>query len=121
MIITLASSDKLTLAMFSDFYRSIYASNALISDLSYLYSPDILSSFIDKIIEKSNRGAIVLIRYSIKTQTKELNPIILEKSDVLIKFDIFSTEPEVIKSLPDTEAMVIRWKDNIAKRNKQVL
>ena len=118
-IVTIASSDKLTLSMFSDFYKNIYSPDVKIIDLTCLYSSDIISSKMEELIELSKTGRSILIKYKIKTQTKIIDPIILEKSDLVIKFDIYSTEPELIKGLsPDTESMLNRWKMNIEKFNQ---
>lgn len=126
MIITIASSDKLTLSMFSDFYKNIYSPDIKIVDLICLYSSEIISSKMEEFVEIATKGRDVLIKYKIKTQTKDYPPIILEKSDILIKFnilikfDIFSTEPEIIKGFdPTTESLLNRWKMNIEKFNKQ--
>jgi hypothetical protein len=120
MIITIASSDKLTLSMFSDFYKNIYSPDIKIVDLICLYSPEVISSKMEEFVEIAAKGRDVLIKYKIKTQTKDYPPIILEKSDILIKFDIFSTEPEIIKGFnPTTESLLNRWKMNIEKFNKQ--
>jgi|WetSurMetagenome_2_1015567.scaffolds.fasta_scaffold886830_1 hypothetical protein len=118
MIITIASSDKLTLAMFADFYKTLYNQDVLLLDFTCLYSTDILKSKIDDVKKISLTGRTVLIKYKIKIQTKEISVALLDSSDIVIKFDIYSTEPEIIKSEgTDTEAMLDRWKLNIQNLN----
>jgi hypothetical protein len=120
MIITIASSDKLTLAMFADFYKSIYSADIKIVDLNCLYSEDILSARIEEIVGMGNSGRDILIKFKMKTQTKEISSILIDKSDLLVKFDIYSTEPEVIKDCGSNTALIIdRWKKNIDKFNQQ--
>ena len=120
MIITIASSDKLTLSMFSDFYKTLYSPDMRLIDLSCLYSEDILEIKINEISEMANGGRDVFIKYKMKPQTKVIPPLLIEKSDLLIKFDIFSTVPEIIKEFgPETESILNRWKMNIEKFNAQ--
>lgn len=120
MIITIASSDKLTLAMFGDFYKSLYSSDIKMVDLNCLYSGGILTTKIKEFLEIGKKGRDVLIRYKMKTQTKEIHQVLIENSDLLIKFDIFSTEPEIIKDCgPNTPIIIDRWKKNIEKFNQQ--
>jgi hypothetical protein len=120
MIITIVSSDKLTLSMFSDFFKSLYSSDVKIVDLNCLYSEDVISSKMEEFLEINSKGRDVLIKYKIKIQTKEIPLIITDKSDQVFKFDIYSTEPEVIKgSHSDIDSMLNRWKMNIEKFNQQ--
>jgi len=120
MIITIASSDKLTLSMFGDFYKSLYSLDIKMIDLNCLYSEDVLAIKIKEILEIGRKGRDIFIRYKMKTQTKEISPILIEKSDLLIKFDIFSTEPEIIKGCGSNTSIIIdRWKKNIEQINQQ--
>jgi hypothetical protein len=119
-IITIASSDKMTISMFHDFYKSLYSSDIKAIDLNCLYSSEIIASKIMEILDLSQRGRDILIRYKTKVQTKIIDPLVIEKSDLVVKFDIFSTEPEVIKGLnPSSESILSRWKINIEKFNKK--
>jgi len=121
MIITIASSDSVTLAMFMDFYKTLYAPDLKVLILNCLYSSDIISNNLIEASELSNKGRVVLITYKLKVQTKEISSDLIEASDLLIKFDIYSTEPEIIKTNdPTTTAAIIdRWKKNIEKFNKE--
>jgi hypothetical protein len=106
--------------MFGDFYRSLYSSDIKMMDLNCLYSKDVLETKINGFLEVSKRGRDILIKFKMKTQTKEIYPILIEKSDLVIKFDIFSTEPEVIKECGSNTSVIIdRWKKNIEQFNKQ--
>jgi len=120
MITTIASSDKLTLSMFSDFYKTLYSPDMRLIDLSCLYSEDILKTKLNEISEMANSGRDIFIKFKMKPQTKVIPPLLIEKSDLLIKFDIYSTVPEVIKDFgPETENLLNRWKMNIEKFNAQ--
>jgi len=120
MIITIASSDKLTLAMFADFYKSIYSADVKIVDLNCLFSSKILTSKMSEIVKIGSTGRNVLIKFKMKVQTKEISSVVVEESDLLIKFDIYSTEPEVIKDCGSNTALIIdRWKKNIDNFNQQ--
>ena len=92
----------------------------LFRSLNCLYSSEIIASKIMEILDLSQRGRDILIRYKTKVQTKIIDPLVIEKSDLVVKFDIFSTEPEVIKGLnPSSESILSRWKINIEKFNKK--
>ena len=121
MIITVASSDKLTLAMFSDFFKSLFSSDVKIVDLTCLYSPEILEAKVLELASISTKsGRDILIKYKTKPQTKELSSVLLDSSDVVIKFDLYSTEPEVIKMKdPGSSHIIDRWKKNIELFNKE--
>jgi len=120
MVITIASSDKLTLSMFSDFYKTLYSPDIRLIDLSCLYSEDILEAKINEISEMAKSGRDIFIKYKMKPQTKVIPTLLIDKSDLLVKFDIFSTVPEVIKDFgPETENLLNRWKMNIEKFNAQ--
>jgi hypothetical protein len=121
MIITVSSPDKLTLSMFSDFFKSLYSSDVKLVDLTCLYSPEIIDSKMLELAtlsQKSKRD--ILIKYKTKPQTKELPQVILDSSDVVIKFEIYSLEPEIIKAkVLDVPPIIDRWKKNIERFNKE--
>jgi hypothetical protein len=118
MIITVASSDKLTLSMFSDYYKCIYDRDIKIVDITCLYSKEILTLKLEALSGIKIRN--VLIKYKMKPQTKDIPSILTEKSSVLLLFDIYSMEPVIVKSIgSDTEAMITRWKLNIERFNQQ--
>ena len=120
MIITIISPDKLTLSMFSDFYKTLYNSDVKEVDLTCLFSSDIIDGKIKEILQTSLKGRTVLIKYKIKNQTKEFHPSVIEHSSMVVKFDIFSTEPEIIKSTgEETSNILDRWKNNIQALNSK--
>ena len=121
MIVTIASSDNVTLAMFTDFYKTLYAPDLKALVLNCLYSPSIIENTLKEASDLSHKGRVVFITYKLKTQTKEISSYLIDISDLLIKFDIYSTEPEVLKTNdPATSTIIIdRWKKNIERFNKE--
>jgi len=121
MIITIASSDNITLSMFIDFYKTLYAPDLKVLILNCLYSSDVISKNLKEALKMSVKRRTVLITYKLKIQTKEISSDLIEASDLMIKFDIYSTEPEIIKTNDPTITSIIidRWKKNIEKFNKE--
>jgi hypothetical protein len=119
MILTLVSSDKLTLAMFSDFYKRIYSPYIKMVDINCLYSRQIVDSSLKDVRALSLKGKDILIKFKIKINTIDITPSIVENSDTIIKFDLFSMEPIIVKhSMTDIESIIDRWKKNINFLNK---
>jgi len=125
MILTISSPDKLTLSMFVDFYKSVYDSDVKIFDLNCLFSDQILEKKMQDIKMYDVKDAscvdrFVLIKLKTRIQTKQISPSIENISDFIIRFDLYSTEPEIIKmSVPEKIAPIIeRWKKNIDMLNQ---
>lgn len=120
MIFTVVSSDKVTLAMFYDFYKTLYDSNIKVIDLNCLYSSDIINDTFNALKSKSEVGNNFLVKYKVKVKINKIPSFVIDLSDIVLSFDIYSMEPEVIKSDGEkTSAIIDRWKFNIDKLNKQ--
>ena len=124
MILTVVSPDKLSISMFMDFFKTIYLSdkNHVIHDLISLYSDQIQTEIIKGFRKEYPETTWVLIKYKLKKldPNKYVVPeYIKENSDYLLKFDRYSTEPEIIKPLDDNffTEVTQRWKKNIEKFN----
>lgn len=127
MILTIASPDKITISMFVDFYRSLYDSSVQVYDLNCLYSEEVIKERVKFITElnknlRNKDQEIILVYYKMKSQTKNIPQILIESSDFLIKFDTYSTYPEMIKNeYPDIIGPVMdRWVMNIKKLNSEL-
>ena len=124
-IITIVSPDKITPSMFKDFYEKIYGDNkiVLVRDINFLYSKPIQEAmFSSSLKEADEKGLSLIIKYSIKPNTdlsKYLIPMcFLDSSDLVIKFDMFSTKPEVIKDKFDSLSILEKWEANIASKDR---
>jgi len=122
LVVIVASPDKLSISMFCDFLKKTYGSynpSFVMKDVSCLYSSDIQESLIKRVIEEAGDDSIAVIRYYIKKKTdlKKVSPLIWDKSDYLIKFDIYSNTPELLKvpSEPYFANLLDNWKENIKK------
>ena len=126
MIITLVSQDKLSLSMFVDFYKALYDSGAEVLDLNSLVSKDVLDTIVGDAIKLHHdrtisEQAAILIKYKTKKKVafEALPTEIVQKSTYIVQFDIFSTEPELLKNLDGKFAPVLeRWKVNIERKNR---
>jgi len=100
-VITIVSPDKISLSMFTDYYRHLYTLKDLkILDVNSLLSAEIQENLISIHVGYAEKGdSDLLIRYKTKTKNNSINCDKLQEiSNYIIKFDMFSTCPEVLKS-----------------------
>jgi hypothetical protein len=123
-IITVISPDKLSMSMFCDFYKTIYIGDDIykVLDMSCLNTPQtqelIVKDFIE--INKDLRNAIIKYKIKPKTKLDVLPKVITEVSQYIIRFDMFSTHPEIVKDFDGSGKEIIdRWLANIAKRDQK--
>jgi len=99
MILTVISPDRLTQSMFFDYCKKVYPDTRVVAkDISCMYSADVQEAeFKDLAIEKSN---LYLVKYLIKPVTKidSLPACVMQISDYVVQFDLYSLHPEVLKS-----------------------
>lgn len=130
MLITLISPDKISMAMFVDFYRSLYDGAAQVFETNNLYSEDVRDEFFlglkRKLLEDEREGASYIIKFYMKPKNLENLTIrgvgreCERSSDVIIKFDMFSSHPELLKYRDDAaKEMVDRWIENINRMNRE--
>jgi len=125
-VFTVVSPDKLTLSMFSDFLTQNSLIGILIIDISSLFSIDkqneVLTSAISFIKEKGSEATLdILVRYRTKAKNNILvNTNLSDSSDYIIKFDIFSVTPQILKGSEDMAltTLIQSWSSNIERLNK---
>jgi len=123
MIITLLSPDKLTPSMFCDFVSHTYLKNQNVSikETNNLYDIDYQEK-VYKSLEDLRNQVNVLIKYKIKHNTpiESLPNIVFEISDYVLKFDIFSTHPEIIKDNDSAyfKGVCDHWEEAVEKMDK---
>jgi len=124
MIITVISPDKLTLSMFSNYISSIYSTNSLviIKDINFLFSDRVIESSLEDFIKDIKDNQILLIKFKTKKGLKKIIPqSYIDKSDYILKFDLYSAKAEVLKAI-DSEwitKLIERWNFNIEKLNSK--
>lgn len=123
MIITIISSDKITLSMFSDYFKTLYSTNTvpIIKDLTSLFSTNYQVSLFKDLSSSLNKDESLILKYKTKkTSKRNLPQEIFNGSDYVVYIDLFSTKPEVLKALdPEWIKMVLsRWETNIEKLSK---
>ena len=118
-VITVISPDKLSLSMFCDFYRSVFIGDNLykILDMNCLNSIKAQNLIVQDFFRNNKDLSETIVKYKIKSQTKLQIPESLEiVSNYIIKFDIFSTHPELTKDSDGKGKDIIeRWTKNISK------
>jgi hypothetical protein len=120
MIFTIVSPDKVTLSMFYDFYKTLYDSKVRVLDINCLYSSDIINDAFNTLKSESKAGNDFFVKFKVKVNLKSVPPIVIDLSDIVLSFDVYSMEPQIIKSNEEkTSAIIDRWKFNIDKFNKQ--
>lgn len=125
-VFTIVSPDKLTLSMFSDFLTQNSLIGILLIDISSLFSIDkqneVLASAISFIKEKGSEATLdILVRYRTKAKNNVLiNTNLSDSSDYIIKFDIFSVTPQILKGSEDMAltTLIQSWSSNIERLNK---
>jgi len=121
-IITVISPDKLSMTMFCSFYESIYVGDRLcgILDINCLFSKETQDLKTKEFIELNRNADFIIIKYKIKGNTKLSLPFEIEiNSDYIIKFDMFSNHPDLIKDADGKGVEIIdRYNKNIDLANK---
>jgi hypothetical protein len=123
MVLTLVSTDKVSLSMFVDFYKTLYDSDARVIDLNNVISSEMLNSIVKNAIginiqRATSKTSAVIIKLKTKKDMtlEELPPEIERNSTYIIRFGLFSTTPEVLKDRPgDFGPVLQRWDANIKK------
>lgn len=125
-IFTVVSSDKITHGMFVDYYKSVTNREVVVLEINCLLSSDTQIKAIEEAIRYvENKGkedtTDILIKYRVKARSASvINEEILQKSNYVIKFDMFSTHPEIIKNA-DGDYLISfnkQWEDHIERLNK---
>ena len=126
-IVTIVSPDKLTPSMFVDFYQAKNPYKEVIAvDINSLFSTEAQNQIVKdivKYIEKNDKSDTtdIIIKYKIKINTEViLTDDIMNYSGYVLKFDIFSTHPEIVKAkdLEFIKALTADWLENIERLEK---
>lgn len=124
MILTVVSPDKLSLSMFMDFYTKIYAKLRIV-DLNNLYSDDMIRSMLMEARDKTKdlENISCLVKFKTKPNTPPSLSVpdpVLNLSDFVIRFSLYSNTPEVRKSVsPEIlDPVIERWNKNIELMDK---
>ncbi|MBD3261275.1 MAG: hypothetical protein GF334_06255 [Candidatus Altiarchaeales archaeon] len=122
LIFTIVSPDKLSLSMFLDYLLSVYKDTpSSVLDLNCLYSMDVQKAQMQDSLPK-DPDHVLVIKYKIKKQTKYpigLCSEVIDKSNHIISFDLFSTHPEIKKTEDEAflKPLLERWEASVEKMN----
>lgn len=117
-IMTIISPDKLSMSMFFDFYRAIFVGEDTLNilDLNCIFSKEAIDTKMDEFLESSENFSFGVIKYKLKVKTVLSIPQKIQyHSDYIVKFDMFSNHPELLKDAGDGKAIIDRWDANIIK------
>jgi hypothetical protein len=119
-ICTVISPDKLSMSMFYDFLRSFGGSVKAV-DFNCLNTKSMQQAMFEELVNNYKSEDLILIKYKIKPQTVlNLPQIVKEKSHYIIKFDMFSTHPELIKDADGKGKNIIEeWVVNVTKMDQK--
>jgi len=119
MIFTIVSPDKLSLSMFTDFFKRNVDGNVSVGEIISLYSQEMQERIMDDFLNRSPETN-VLIRYKTKRATKveSIPEKLFNGSDYVVKFDLYSMEPEILKEKQqDLGPLLDKWKQDVEKNN----
>jgi hypothetical protein len=121
-VVTVISPDKLSMTMFCDFYKFIYAGDGSLSvlDINCLFSREVQDAKTIEFIKANKNSENILIKYKTRLKTVlSLPPEIENNSDYIVKFDMFSNHPELLKDKDEKgKAMIERYILNVANMNR---
>ena len=112
MVLCVVSPDMVSMSMFLDFYRQriIPGLPSVIHDMDCLLSRDRQSELFSIAYGNAGKHESILVRYRIRKNTQLQLPDELEHAcHYIIKFDIFSSHPEVIKDSGDLDEVLKAW------------
>lgn len=119
-VVTVISSDRLTLGMFTDFLKSIYwkLQDIRAIDINCLLSSEFQAS---KFEETVKLGKCTLSRYFLEKKfTLVLPPVFIEKSDLVFHFIGTSMIPVILEDKTNFSASVLeRWETNLKRMASQ--
>jgi hypothetical protein len=130
MVVTVISSNKITLNMFIDFYRYLYAQGKNIEfvPINILFSEEKKKSIIDSIGCDKYKDSVVFVPIKVPAKTREIKDTyesvlpssLYNISDMVVAFECNSTTPIQIKGDTDTLTGIFgRWEQNITKLSQQ--
>ena len=119
-ICTIISPDKLSMAMFCNYFKNTFEGYTRVVDFNCLLSKDTQEIMFQDLINVHKDEKYILIKYKIKPNTVLTLPDkIKEGSNFIIKFDLFSMHPELIKDDSNmSEVILNKWTDTVLKLDK---
>jgi hypothetical protein len=121
-ICVVISPDKLSMSMFCDFFQNVISESIKIVDFNCLNSKEMQDKEFEGLIGGNISETCLLIKYKTKPQTKlSLPPKLEEKANYIIKFDLFSMHPELVKdTVGDGKGILEKWMTNVLKMDKTI-
>jgi len=119
--IVVAGPDKLAISMFIRFLRNSFGPGHRIGEMHSMMSEDSVRLYMDDFSRKYPKGFISYYagRKINVDPMKSVPAYIVEKADVVVWFDLYSTEMKVVKDPENRFALLLGgdWKSYIDKFN----
>lgn len=111
MIVAVTSPDSITISMFTEFLRKGRLQGAPFVNLNGLLSADVLDSIVEESLKRPYRDIIFRHKTRHRLQPTKVPPLLMDRADSIIGFDLYSMHPETIKSCQGwTEIVLSEWK-----------
>ena len=119
MIFTVVSPDRLSMVMFIDYLKKIYLPDSVLCETGYMFD-EVFQENMLKTLIGLDASKDVIVKYKATRKMNVPSAAIERLSDYIVKFDIYSTVPEVQKAHDPLyiEKVVSRWKENIDRMNE---
>lgn len=121
-VISVASPDKLSLAMFLDFLKHVLGREWVFGDTHNLMTAESFEAYLTGFLKNYPRA---VISYYAKRQInidplKAIPQKIIDSSEAVVWFKLYSTEPVFLKDTCGFELSIgQRWKLNVERLNAQ--
>jgi len=115
--ITILGVNNTSIKMFIDFYKTIYLPSIHpdIITLNSLNSLDVIESIITESLEAVSDFKFYTLKVKENYKAENLPSMLVENSDIVIRFDNSNLEPELIKLPEPYQPIIDRWNQNIER------
>lgn len=123
MIVSICSPDKIALSSFTGFLLHYLDTGYTVGSMHSLMSPEALKLFFEDFISKNEKP---VFRYYLRLKSKIVEPmkmipeILLDRSDTVFWFDLYSLDLKILKDRGDLSNQIgERWKQAVERANKR--
>jgi len=107
MIVAVTSPDPVSIGMFTDFLSKGALPGAALVNINALLSAEAQSAIVEGALSDMP-GRDIVFRHKTRRRVSpaKVPPVLMERADCVVAFDLYSTHPEVLKSCPG-------WTENV--------
>lgn len=116
--ILVASPDKISLKKFTDFFYRILSDDYKIGEMHSLMTLESIKEYLNKFLEISKKGIFTYYaKRKINVDPLTVLPVCIQETmDIIIWFDLYSTEPKIIKNKFNEkviDSVIKNWNDYV--------